>query len=219
MLARIASANGEHEQALRNFERSLELDPASAITWRWKAATLLALGRRDEARASYERALALRGDDVIAIAGLAELELDAGRSSEARRLADRAVEVAPHSSLGYYWLGRVAFAAQDFAGAARSFADALARASGDFNAAYSLGRALEAQGLSEEATGAFERALTMQIATGQRPFARDAYRRVAASLAARGATDEALRKLDEALARFPGDGELESLRDALARAH
>jgi tetratricopeptide (TPR) repeat protein len=47
---------GEHERALRCFDRATEVDPAYAGAWYYKGRSLSALGRAAEAEASFARA-------------------------------------------------------------------------------------------------------------------------------------------------------------------
>ena len=60
----IARRRGQHEEGLRNLQRSVELDPRNFFTLQQIALSYLALRRYSEAAAILDRALSIKPDDV-----------------------------------------------------------------------------------------------------------------------------------------------------------
>jgi len=52
-----------HKEAIKNFDKSLKIDPNQFKTWFWRGASLIALGRARDALKSFDRALKLNPSD------------------------------------------------------------------------------------------------------------------------------------------------------------
>ena len=92
------SAGGElglPEEALKGFERALELDPKAVADWINRGALLVDLGRLDEAIASFDRAIALAPQSLPALLNRADALRAAGRPQEALDAYERVLALAP----------------------------------------------------------------------------------------------------------------------------
>jgi tetratricopeptide (TPR) repeat protein len=47
---------GDHEEAIKTFDRALEIDPSNMIAMQGKGTALLALGRISESKAAFSKA-------------------------------------------------------------------------------------------------------------------------------------------------------------------
>lgn len=53
----------QYDKALIDYNKSLELDPESAVTYKRRGQAYLGLGQTDKAKADFEKALALNPND------------------------------------------------------------------------------------------------------------------------------------------------------------
>jgi tetratricopeptide (TPR) repeat protein len=92
------SQGGFHEDALKELDRAIQLDPESAIAFHYRAATLFNLRRADEAISSFQRALALRPAFVEARYHLGQLYLAQGKTDLAKEQFETALKHNPDYS-------------------------------------------------------------------------------------------------------------------------
>jgi tetratricopeptide (TPR) repeat protein len=78
----------EHEPAIRQFRKAIELDPGFWVAREWLGRTLAAIGRFDEAIAECRLAAAAEGSAAMSEASLAYVLARAGQREEARRMFD-----------------------------------------------------------------------------------------------------------------------------------
>jgi tetratricopeptide (TPR) repeat protein len=86
---------GRFEEAVREYDAAIALDPGFAPALANRATALMALARLNEARRDYEAAAALDPDNLIAANGLGALALRRGDAAEARVLAARVLAREP----------------------------------------------------------------------------------------------------------------------------
>jgi tetratricopeptide (TPR) repeat protein len=86
---------GRQHEALRHFDRALELAPGTAVIVYNRGNTLVALQRLDEAVAAYDDALAANPDDVGVLNNRACALGALGRFEEALASLDRAAALKP----------------------------------------------------------------------------------------------------------------------------
>jgi tetratricopeptide (TPR) repeat protein len=104
-----ALMNSSHEpetldQALKEIEAELALNPSDAVAVYQAARILQVRERGAEAATRYEEALKLRPDFVEALCALGTLRNEEKRSAEAIPLLEKAVQLAPSSEAGHYAL-------------------------------------------------------------------------------------------------------------------
>lgn len=116
------SKNPEHrDEALKAFERGVELAPDDPLAWQNKAKLLLTIGRKPEAERALQElarccrlATKRRPSDVeawtlrgTALANLSALSNDAAHRDEAIEAYERVVELAPDGPFGWTHLARL----------------------------------------------------------------------------------------------------------------
>lgn len=235
---------GQHDQALRQFDRLLERFPKSGHrvqTIYERACVLLALGRSDEARNAFLRVLKDGGDSPFvpyALTQLGSLALASGdASAAAERFESAAVAATDEATRGeaLFQKGQALLAAARYGDAAATFERLLAEFPSHARAAYARAqRAIAASRLSRDAA-ALQAIEEAEREPSLEPFTRNAlaYER-AACLTAVGRKQEAtevLRQLadsgDPAVAPYAmldlagmedEAGRLEAAAELLARA-
>jgi tetratricopeptide (TPR) repeat protein len=90
------------EQARKEFEAELSLNPSDAVAEYQVAQILTAGQKKSEAAAHFERAAELRPDFPEALIAVAKLRLDAKRYAEAIALLERAVKLQPRNETAHY---------------------------------------------------------------------------------------------------------------------
>jgi len=104
----------EPEEALRLLDRSLDLDPTSAIVYRQKHFALQILGRHDEAIEQMKKAIELSPDNGLFYNDLADLLERKGRPDEGARYTSKLLAQVPTSLSGQIAMAEAWLAATDF---------------------------------------------------------------------------------------------------------
>lgn len=92
------------DQARKEFEAELALNPSDAVAEYQVAQVLTAQQKAAQAAAHFERAMALRPDFPEALIAVAKLRRDAKRYPEAIALLERAVKLQPRNETAHYGL-------------------------------------------------------------------------------------------------------------------
>ena len=92
------------DQARKEFEAELALNPSDAVAEYQVAQVLTAQQKTVQAAAHFERAMALRPDFPEALIAVAKLRRDARRYPEAVALLERAVKLQPRNETAHYGL-------------------------------------------------------------------------------------------------------------------
>jgi tetratricopeptide (TPR) repeat protein len=90
------------EQARKEFEAELALNPSDAVAEYQVAQILVAEQKKAEAAPRFERAAQLRPDFPEALIAVAKLRLDARRYPDAIALLERAVKLQPRNETAHY---------------------------------------------------------------------------------------------------------------------
>ena len=90
------------DQALKEFEAELSLNPSDAVAEYQVAQILTAGQKKPEAAAHFERAAELRPDFPEALIAVAKLRSDAKRYPDAIALLERAVKLQPRNETAHY---------------------------------------------------------------------------------------------------------------------
>jgi tetratricopeptide (TPR) repeat protein len=150
-LGQLERMRGREDEALAEFARALEIEPAHAGTLAQMESWHLGRGDPAGAIALYERAIQAEPRSIDGYRRLAELYAAHGRAGEVIPLWQRAAAAAPDSHLARSWLGVALFQAGRPAEAAVELAAAVQLAPGDAQAQTNLGCALWQLGRGEEA--------------------------------------------------------------------
>jgi len=90
------------EEARKEFDAELALNPSDAVAEYQVAQILGTQGKKAEAAARYERAAELRPDFPEALIAVAKLRSEAKRYDDAIRLLERAVKLQPRGEIAHY---------------------------------------------------------------------------------------------------------------------
>ena len=119
--AEAARVMGHHQEALRDFDRTLQLEPADAWAFARRGETYRVMGRHQEALRDFNRSLQLEPDNAWALRSRGDTYRDMGRHQEALRDLDRSLQLEPDNAwaLGsrgeiYRVMGRHQEALRDF---------------------------------------------------------------------------------------------------------
>lgn len=179
-LGLVQMEKGEAEQARRELEEALALDPASVDAYRGLAEVFQAGGQYDAAERSIGSALELSPEDHELYDLLGGLQFRRARYEEAESAFRRSVELAPNLGIGYRNLAGVYIARGELAEAAAMLERALAiRPTPSIH--LNLGTVYFFQGLYSRAADSYEKALDSESGVHE-PVAwanlGDAYRQI-----------------------------------------
>jgi tetratricopeptide (TPR) repeat protein/MoaA/NifB/PqqE/SkfB family radical SAM enzyme len=191
---------GRFEEAAKDFERGLELDPLYDQGYGWRARLLDAQGRHDEAAASLRKGIALCPLFEKARRQLVRSLRGAGRTAEALKELDRAVKLNHRND----WLGVWRAEGQPDGASARQ---ALAELDAHLSRRPSDARALAWKGETLAQIGRLPEALAaLDAAVARAPRDAGALSWRGEALLRLGRVAEARADLDRAVALDPGDG-------------
>jgi tetratricopeptide (TPR) repeat protein len=182
------------QQALRQYELAIQLDPASAQAHHWYATTLMSLGRGDEALRQIDEAQRLDPGSRAIVADKGLILADSGHPDEARALLQQLEQTDPQFPSPHNYLAGLAEREGDGPAYVR-----------ETRAAAALQHDAARQHLADLAEAAYQQggAKAMRAAIDQNT--RDLYKqgkagpaRMAHVLASEGEVNEAFRILDQA---------------------
>ena len=177
---------GEHEEAIRNFRRALEIEPAFADAHYNLGVALGSVGDWDEAIDQYRGVLRDSPDHVQACNNLGNALLRQGRRDEAISHFRRALKLHPYFEQAHYNLG-VALGSQGRLDDAINHLRLALRIEPDLvGAHYHLANALTALGRLDEAVGHYRRAIAIS------PDMAETHYYLANALTTLGRLDEAI---------------------------
>ena len=144
-------ADGDVEGALRDLSRALELDPGLGRARLYYAQALAQAGAQDEAFEAYQEVLDRDPSQPTALSRLGEIHLARGEAKRARELFERALKRNPVFDRALLGLGNQALAGSSPNEAASLARNILHEEPAHAAGHHLLGRALAAQGGSDEA--------------------------------------------------------------------
>jgi tetratricopeptide (TPR) repeat protein len=119
--AEAARVAGRHQEALRDFDRYLQMAPDDALALRGRGETYRVMERHQEALRDFDRSLQLEPDSAFALRGRGATYLVMGRHQDALQDLDRSLQSAPDDAWAlksrgetYRVLGRHQEALRDF---------------------------------------------------------------------------------------------------------
>jgi tetratricopeptide (TPR) repeat protein len=193
----------KYAEALKNFDRALEVNPKDGLSYAGKSLIFLWLGEREKALESSKRAVRLSPDNEVTLVNLAYVYIELGMIDEAIAELKRLVSAKPRSWQGYYNLGYAYVVKNNYSEAANAF-EAAARVKPDSAGILNnQGWCLWKLGKYAEASHIFERALAVD------PQFKDALFNLGLIYKASGRYEEAKTKLDELFRITPQYPDLE----------
>jgi tetratricopeptide (TPR) repeat protein len=122
----VQEGTGHHEDAIRTFQRALELDPINASAHSELGNSYLAMGKLEEAESTYKKASQLRPNDFTSMNDLGLFYYGRGRYQDAIKIFQRMTELVPDNSSGYTNLAAVYWMNGQYTNAAISYEKSLA---------------------------------------------------------------------------------------------
>lgn len=116
---------GEHEKAIEQFEKALELQPNYAAALNNLGISYGNVDRLEEAERSFNRAIGVNPKDIFAMNNIAVICLRTKRLDEARRYAQNALEIEPQYASAHFTLGSIYATVGQLAQAEKEFEVAL----------------------------------------------------------------------------------------------
>ncbi len=150
-IARSSLAEGRLDDAIMNFQRSVELDPSTGEALNGMGRAFELAGNDEQAEKLYKRALEARPDLGEAIFALGDLFLKQGRSKESELVCRYGLSMIPGSPAVYNNLANALKQQGDIAGAEENYRHALAVDPDLHVALFNLGTLLLKQGRLKEA--------------------------------------------------------------------
>ncbi|HKI85346.1 MAG TPA: tetratricopeptide repeat protein, partial [Thermoanaerobaculia bacterium] len=187
-LGRLYLQKGKVDDAKKEFEKALELDPNNSDAMLNLASTYNVKGQTADAEQLIKRALQVNPNSVPALSALAELKRDEGKLDESIRLFKEALAIDNSQPSTYIGYGDVLQRAHRFKEAEKAFHDALGLNPDSFKAYYDLGVTLSNQGHLDEAIKQYRKALKINP---HDPEAAKALNNLGAIALSRGDTDQA----------------------------
>lgn len=170
-LGRIHLGRGEVDEARRQFEKAIALDPNYADALLALGDVYRMKGQVADAEHVVKRALRVDPNSVGALAQLAELQRDQGRLEEAIRLFGEALAIDDSRPFLYLGYGDVLQRAGKFGAAEKAFRSVLELDPDSFKARYNLGVTYGNSGRIDEAIRMYEEALETEPGNPEAPKA------------------------------------------------
>ncbi len=141
-----ASMRGQLDEAVRYFEKALQLDP-SYLGARYQLGRCdMRMGQTSRALERFSQVLAEKPGHIAARIDMGHALVAAGRTAEARRQFEEVIAAEPQNSRGLFGIADVAFNEGDWASAVEWAKRSLAFSGPYFPALYLLGRAAKLAG-------------------------------------------------------------------------
>jgi tetratricopeptide (TPR) repeat protein len=200
-LGRVHLGRGELDQAQREFEKALDLDPDNAGALLNMGAIRRIKGRVAEAEHFVKRALQVNPNSISALAQLAEIKRDQNDLDESIRLYREAMAIDDSQPFLFLGLGDSLQRAGRYEEAERAFTSVLELDPDSFEAYYNLGVTFMRRDRLDEAVARFEKALELQP---DHPAAAFALNNLGDIHLRRDETDRAIERFRRAAEISPG---------------
>ncbi len=201
-LGRIYLRDGRTQDAQKEFEAALELDPRNSEALLNLANLAGAEGRSAQAEQLIQRALQVDPSSSPALAQLAELRRDQGNLPEALRLFQQALQIDNSQPSLYIGYGDVLQRSGKYKEAEEAFHRVLQLEPDSFKARYNLGVTYAAQGKLDQAEAAYKDALKVNP---DDPEAGKALNNLGYIALQRGKIDDAIANFQKAVKASPGN--------------
>jgi tetratricopeptide (TPR) repeat protein len=202
--------SGDFEQAQAEFERALDLEPASGETYRRLGQAYDKKGQLDQSLAAFRKATELDANSIRAWQSLGTFYYDHGKYSEAAGWFEKCVRMEPHEESARRALGTAYNALSRYTEAERELRAAIALAETPA-ALNNLANALTSQGKDQEAIPILNQALA--LSPGQYLWWMNlgsAYARIGQSKQSARAYQGGLELIEREMSLHPRDGVLRS---------
>ena len=160
-LALIDAGAGQYEDAVKELQRVLEIDPVHADAYRELAATYGKMGKLDEAEATYKKAIEIQPNSWAGYSSLGVFYYQRARYKEAETQFLKAIELTPDNARAYRNLGAAYYSEHRYEEAAAMFEKSASLQPSDNIALSNLGAIYFFLGQYPRSARMLERALTI----------------------------------------------------------
>ncbi len=192
---------GQIDEAIRQLQEALRLQPHFAPACNNLANALLLKGQIDEAIGQYQEAIRLNPDHAEAYYNLGTALLLKGQTDEAIRQFQEVLRLKPDHAEAHYNLGNVLGSKGQTDEAIRQFQEAIRLKPDHPLAHYNLGNARLLKGQMDEAIRQYLEALRLN------PNHAEGHYNLGTALGSKGQTDEAITQYQEAIRLNPGNAD------------
>jgi len=192
---------GQIDEAIRQLQEALRLQPHFAPACNNLANALLLKGQIDEAIGQYQEAIRLNPDHAEAYYNLGTALLLKGQTDEAIRQFQEVLRLKPDHAEAHYNLGNVLGSKGQTDEAIRQFQEAIRLNPDHPLAHYNLGNARLLKGQMDEAIRQYLEALRLN------PNHAEGHYNLGTALGSKGQTDEAITQYQEAIRLNPGNAD------------
>jgi protein O-mannosyl-transferase len=199
-------------EAIRSFERAIELNPRNFQAKKGLGYALLKAQRYAEAEAQLQPVLEIMPDDANALYAMGVIRAEAGQFAEARAYLEHSLRSKESDADTQRALGNTLLHLGRLDEAERHLARALALDPKNASTRVDLGNFYLSRENYKQAARAYREAIDL------RPTLVPAHRGLGMALLAQGKVDEAIRCFQEALRRQPGDVEAKVYLDRAQKA-
>jgi serine/threonine-protein kinase len=165
-LGLIYQGQGKFDDAVKEFQRALELDSTSDAAYRGLASSYEALGKNADAESAYRRAIEIRKDYWGGYSALGAFYAQTARYDEAAAQFRRVIELAPENVRGYTNLGGL-YVLQGKLPVAEQILQKSLTIEPSYRAYANLATLYFEQGRYSESAGMFEKALQLNDHDGR----------------------------------------------------
>lgn len=159
-LGLIAQGESQHQEAVKQFQRALNLDPTSDAAYRGLASSYEALGKSADAEAAYKQAIDTRKDYWGEYSALGSFYAKRARYEDAAAQFRRVIDLAPENVRGYTNLGAI-YVLQGKTQQAEELLRKSLSIEPNYRAYTNLGTLFFSQGRYLDSTGMFEKAVQL----------------------------------------------------------
>ena len=195
------ATKGQSDEAIRQLQEALRLQPGFALAGNNLANALLKKGQTDEAIRQFQEVLRLKPDHAEAHYNLGTALLMKGQTDEAIRQFQEALRLNPDHADAHYNLGNALGKQGRTDEAIRQFQEALRLEPDHSLAHYNLGNAFFMKGQMDEAIIQYQEALRLN------PNHAEAHYNLGTALGSKGRNDEAIIQYQEATRLNPGNAD------------
>ncbi len=187
----------KHEEAMKYFDKAIELQPENAEAWYYKGMTLLKSDKDEESIKYFDKAIELKPNYPDAWCHKALAYSSVGTIEEAIKYADKAIELQPNYPYGWYYKGYVALSSGRYEESIKYFDKAIELQPNNAIAWLHKGSALHGLGRYEEVIKYADKAIELQ------PNFADAWNSKAIALATLDKDEESIKYFDKAIELQP----------------